>query len=418
MIKHINHQNVTTTPFVAAKARVLSNIQNDDTVILEPNAYANGTNISLDYIDYNSGDPVINKECDIALEQQTLDSLGYEEGITGSANFNSSSDARNADGTYQTLVHRQTKNAFYNSYHNPTEIFGVEHIDFPLSKTLRNLADHFRMFSIPRLIFGDKIQPKSVHFYDTLLDDNVEIFDDGYQNLIAGYNLFSKVQEVRTWPSGSNEILPGTSSCICVTYDNKPRSASVSESGSLDIGFISGSLATYPFTDGTSGVSPSLFSSFYSASLETAPFIEYPSGRVGYLFGSVANEHYTDTPSMGVVSFLSATVLTVVQSGSFEPHDSASITSIGFYSGSLFDTVVWSTGSQDSASVAIVGFYSGSLFQTLVTGSTPGESGSITSIAFYSASVFNTIVVTGYDDYASVTNVGFYTASVWGAPPP
>ena len=139
---------------------------------------------------------------------------------------------------------------------------------------------------------------------------------------------------------------------------------------------------------------------------------------MGYLFGSVANERYTDTPSMGVVSFLSATVLNVVQSGSFEPHDSASITSIGFYSGSLFDAVVWSTGSQDSASLTVVGFYSGSLFQTLVTGSTPGESGSITSVAFYSASVFNTIVVTGYDDYASVTNVGFYTASVWGAPPP
>ena len=77
-----------------------------------------------------------------------------------------------------------------------------------------------------------------------------------------------------------------------------------------------------------------------------------------------------------------------------------------------------STGSQDSASLSVVGFYSGSLFQMLVTGSTPGESGSITSVAFYSASVFNAIVATGYDDYASITNVGFYTASVWGAPPP
>ena len=221
MIKHINHQNVTTTPFVAAKARVLSNIQNDDTVILEPNAYANGTNVSLDYVDYNGGNPIINRECDIALEQQGLDSLGYEEGITGSATFDSASDAQNTDGTYQTLVHRQTKNAFYNSYHNPTEIFGVEHIDFPLSKTLRNLADHFRMFSIPPEVFGDKIQPKSLHFYDTLLDDNVEIFDDGYQNLVAGYNLFSKVQEVRTWPSMSQWIITGsvTASCNCPQYD-------------------------------------------------------------------------------------------------------------------------------------------------------------------------------------------------------
>lgn len=223
MIKHINHQNVSTTPFVAAKARALFNIQGDDVVIAEPNVYPNGTDISLDYVDYNIGDPILNGECNIALEQQGLDSLGYEEGITGSGTFNSASDARNTDGTYKSLVHRQTKNAFYNTYNNPTEIFGVEHIDFPLSKTLRNLSDHFRMFTIPNIVFGDKIQPKSVRLYDTLLDDNVVIFDDGYQNLMGGYNLFSRVQEVRTWPSGAgqqNDVFPGTASCICPTYDS------------------------------------------------------------------------------------------------------------------------------------------------------------------------------------------------------
>ena len=214
MIKHINHQNVSTTPFVAAKARVLSNTQNEDTIILEPNVYASGTNISLDYIDYNSGDPVINRECNIALEQQDADVIQYEEGITGSATFNFASDARNTNGTYKSLVHRQTKNAFYNTYRNPTEIFGVEHIDFPLSKTLRNLSSQFRMFTIPPLVFGDKIQPQSIKFYDTLLDDNVEIFDDGYQNLIAGYNLFSKVQEIRTL---GNFIFPGTSSACIIS---------------------------------------------------------------------------------------------------------------------------------------------------------------------------------------------------------
>jgi hypothetical protein len=445
MIKHINHQNVSTTPFVAAKSRDLSNIQNDDTVILEPNAYPNGTNVSLDYVDFNSGDPIINRECDIALEQQgEIDSLGYEEGITGSANFNSASDPRNTDGTYQSLVYTTTKNAFYNSYRNPTEIFGVEHIDFPLSKTLRNLSDHFRMFTIPRLIFGDKIQPKSVQFYDTLLDDNVSVFDDGYQNLMAGYNLFSKVQEVRILPSGSgaqNEIRPGTASYICVTYDNKPIKASVSdrmsmrmasaagevarytneddESGSLSMGFASGSSITYPFTDGTpSGGRPSLRTSFHSASATTFPFIEHPSGRMGYLFGSVANVHYTDIPSLGLVSFVSASVFTVVLSASFEPHDTASIASIGFYSGSLFDVVVRSSGSQDTASITNMAFYSGSVFNVVVNSSGSADSGSFTSTAFYSGSVFNVIIITSYEDYSGITNVGFYTASVSGAPPP
>jgi len=212
MIKHINHQNVSTTPFVAAKSRDLYNTQNPDSLITEAAVYPDGTHIALDYVNYNSGNPILNRDCDIALEQQDADLIQYEEGITGSGTFNSASDPRNSDGTYKTLVHRQIENAFYNTYRNPTEIFGVEYIDFPLSRTLRNLSDHFRMFTIPRSVFGDKIQPKSVQFSDTSLDDNVEIFDDGYQNLIAGYNMFSKVQEIRTL---GNLVFPGTSSaCI------------------------------------------------------------------------------------------------------------------------------------------------------------------------------------------------------------
>ena len=421
MIKHINHQNVTTTPFVAAKARVLSNIQNADTVILEPNAYAAGTNVSLDYVDYNSGDPVINRECDIALEQQDIDSLGYEEGITGSANFNSASDARNTDGTYKSLVYTTTKNAFYNSYRNPTEIFGVEHIDFPLSKTLRNLSDSFRMFTIPRLIFGDKIQPKSVRFYDTLQDDNVEIFDDGYQNLIAGYNLFSKVQEVRTWPSGAgaqNWINPGTASCDCITIDNLPITVSLHQTASLYTSFASASISNFALTEGSGSTSfPSLYAAFYSGSTQNIPHNDYANIRVGYLFGSVGNTQFTDKPVLGPVAFQAGTVFNTVVSGTV-PGETASLVSIGFYSGSLFDTVVWSSGSNDSGSITSVSFYSGSVFNTLITSNVPSESGSITHVGFYSGSVFYMVITASIADYAGITNVGFYSASVSGPNPP
>jgi hypothetical protein len=219
MIKHINPQNILTSPFIAAKARVLSNTQNSDVVVLEQDGV---TPIALDYVNYNFGSPILNSDCNIALEQQDADAIAYQEGIADTGTFNSESAPRNADGTYKSLVHRTTKNAFYNTYHNPTEIFGVEHIDFALSNTLRNIADQFRIFSLSPLQFGDKIEPKSVRFYDTLLDDNVTIFDDGFQNLVAGFNLFSKVQEVRTWPSGSNPqvILPGTTSYSCPSYDS------------------------------------------------------------------------------------------------------------------------------------------------------------------------------------------------------
>lgn len=219
MIKHINPQNILISPFLTVKSRALSNTQNPDVVILERNGYPDGTAVALDYVDYNFGSPVINNDCNIALEQQESNIAAFQEGAIPTRTFNSQSDAQNADGTYKTLVYQTIKNAFYNTHNNPTQIFGVEHIDFPLSNTLRNLADDFRMFSLPSNIFGDKIQPNSVQFFDTSFDDTVSIFDDGYQNLLAGYNLFSRVQEIRTFPSGSHEqtVLSGSASFSCPT---------------------------------------------------------------------------------------------------------------------------------------------------------------------------------------------------------
>ncbi len=216
MIKHINHQNFLTTPFVTVKSWELLGFQNEQVVLTEPLSGSSSIppySIALDYIDENFGDPILDRECNIALEQQEPDIVLYDEGISGSSDTN-------ADGSDKGLLHRQIKNAFYNEYRNPLEIFGVEHIDFPLSRTVRNLAEQFRMFSIPRMIFGEKLVPNSIYFADTALDDNVIVHDDGYQNIMAGYNLFSKVQEVRIFPSGTNPqiILPGTESCGCVTY--------------------------------------------------------------------------------------------------------------------------------------------------------------------------------------------------------
>jgi hypothetical protein len=417
MIKHINHQNVSTTPFVAAKARALSNIQNADTVILEPNAYPNGTNISLDYVDYNSGDPVINRECDIALEQQGLDSLGYEEGITGSAIFNSAS-AQNTDGTYKSLVHRQTRNAFYNTYHNPTEIFGVEHIDFPLSKTLRNLSSEFRMFTIPRLVFGDKIQPQSLKFYDTLLDDNVAIFDDGYQNLIAGYNLFSKVQEVRTFPSMSQLIITGsaTASYYCPTYQNKIFPTSVTESAFLFLGgstgsgsFSQGHLLDVPLTDSGS----QLLISFLSGSIHNTASADYPSITFGFAYGSILNYvsyEYASVPHF--VSFLSGSYnLTSISMSTIG--ESGSITST-FLSGSLRDNIIYITGSNDSSSVNTT-FLSGSLFDVILIAPTGNDSGSVTLVSFLSGSKFDQVVTfpLQWYDTASVV-IGFNSGSLIG----
>lgn len=217
MIKQLKKTDIMVSPFRANKTRRLFNVQNDSCVILEPlsssiDMYDDET-IVLDYIDYITGTPLLNQDCNIALEQQTEDVAIYEEGISGSLKrYDPDTDSFNFSGTSKLLLYNQMHCAFYNNWHNPTEIFGMENIDFPLAKTNRYLADAFRMFTIPRLVMGDRIQPGSVQFQDTALDDNVRVQDDANGNLIAGDNLFSKVQEVR---GIGNQIYEGTSSYTC-----------------------------------------------------------------------------------------------------------------------------------------------------------------------------------------------------------
>ncbi len=220
MIKHINHQNILTTPFVAAKSWNVSNINNDSFVLMESSGSDGFGDIALEYIDYTTGTPLLNSDCNIVLEQQPSNVLFYEEGITGSGRFDPDTDPKNNDGTYKRLVHNQIKTTFYNSYRNPFAILGTEYIDFSLSNTIRNISDNFRMFNIPRNVFGEKIVPQTVQFEDNNLDDSVTIFDDGYQNLIAGFNLFSKVQEIKTYqtPTSSNRIFNGDANNTCATF--------------------------------------------------------------------------------------------------------------------------------------------------------------------------------------------------------
>jgi len=183
MIKHINHQHFLTTPFVAAKSWHLYNRDPDDLAILEP--MGSDDTVALEYTDYSTDSPFTNTECSIALEQQGSDFINYQEGITGSGKFYPDIEPKNSDGTFKRLVHAQTKAAFYNKYNNPAKIFGVEFIDFPLGNTFRDLSSVARLFNIPQRVFGERIIENSVRLNDIALDDNVEVTDDGYQNLIA-----------------------------------------------------------------------------------------------------------------------------------------------------------------------------------------------------------------------------------------
>lgn len=213
MIKRISHQNLLTTPFVATKDWSLANTINDDLVLLEQSGSGvDQIPVAMEYLDYYLNNPVLNRSCNIALEQQTEDQVFYREGQKLTGAFYPDGDPTNEDGTYKRLIYSQVKEAFYNTRRNPLEIFGMENIDFPLSKTERYLSDVFREFLIPQHFFGDKIKKGSVSVADNALDDNVDIEDDGFGNLVASPNLFSKIQEVR---SLGNTILSGSANVIC-----------------------------------------------------------------------------------------------------------------------------------------------------------------------------------------------------------
>lgn len=217
MIKQISKHDLLVSPFVATKVWDLYNIDNNETLLMEPlsaSVSVPDTNVSLDYIDY-SGTPILNRDCNIALEEQDADLAIFEEGISGSGIFYPSVEEQNQNGSYKRLVYSQVNRAFYNTYRNPLQIFGMENIDFPKSKTNRYIANEFIIFTIPQSIFGDRLLENSIYMYDAGFNDNVIINDDGNGNLVAGTNLFSKVQEIREL---GNEIMDGTSSYTCPSY--------------------------------------------------------------------------------------------------------------------------------------------------------------------------------------------------------
>jgi hypothetical protein len=212
MIKQLGAFDIIVSPLIAETPQRLYNTINDGLVLLEPltgSAPLPDTFVSLDYIDYVVNSQV-NSDCNIALEQQEESTVIYEEGIYNDGTFDPQSDARNLNNTYKKLVYSQIKSTFYNTYNNPFQIFGLEHIDFYLGRTERYISDQFRVFTIPQNMFGDRMVKQTVSLVDNTMDDNVSIVDDGYCNLIASKNLFSKIQEVRNL---GNLIFSGSVSC-------------------------------------------------------------------------------------------------------------------------------------------------------------------------------------------------------------
>jgi hypothetical protein len=355
MIKNINPQNILLTPFIALKDRELFNNESEDLVILEDTG--SETPVALEFIDYSTDDPFLNRACNIALEQQSSDLAIFQEGVSGSGTFYPDSEHQNRDHTYKRLIYSQIKSTFYNTYNNPLQIFGVEYIDFPLSKTFRDISDFIRVFTIPRNIFGERLTEKSIEFFDNSLDDNVIIVDDGYQNLTAGNNLFSKIQEVRKF---GNIIIPGTSSFVC-------------------------------YTDTVTSIIDDL---------------AYPSVRVGFASGLLINQPpYIDT-SVSATTFYTGSIATAVMTGSSSETSSMMVSLL---SGSIFNEVITSSLVLNTSSVMLA-FSSGAIFEEIITSSFSRTSS--LSVTFLSGSIFNQAVTTGFVSATSSMGVTFLSGSI------
>jgi hypothetical protein len=210
MIKQLGKHDRLLSPFVAARGWRLSNVDPQELVLTE--LTGSEEPVALEFIDYSSGEPLINRECNIALEQQASDLAIPEAGEVGTGTFFPDREETNQKtNTFKRLVYDQMRLAFYNDYKNPLQIFGIDNIDFPLSKTNRFLANEFVMFTIPRNVFGDRLSENTIQMFDRTFDDNLIITDDGEGNLIGGVNLFSKVQEIRFF---GNKIFDGDGICI------------------------------------------------------------------------------------------------------------------------------------------------------------------------------------------------------------
>lgn len=237
MLKNFRRNDISTTPFVVSKPWVLTSFHNQNLLLTEE--ISEEIPIAQEFIDYEGGSdlPILNRECNIALEQQVADKVLYEEGEKIEGLFYPDADPVNPTGTYKRLVYNQIKNAFYNDYNDPTKMFGMENIDFQLSNIKKFLADKFRLFSISRNQFGEKMLENSIVLVDNALDDNFEIVDDGNGNIIAKKNLFAKIQEVRKF---QNIIDPNVSSDLCDNYYTDIESRQAGNGGAYGTAGTSG----------------------------------------------------------------------------------------------------------------------------------------------------------------------------------
>jgi hypothetical protein len=222
MLKSLHRNDTQTLPYIATKNWELSNVTNEGLILMEHSG-SDGPPVALEYLNYTPSEPVPSSGCNIALEQQNADAATYKSGLKVNGLFYPNTDPQNPDGTYQRMVYAQVSTMFYNTYRDPTKMWGLEKIDFETAKTKRFISDKFKILEIPQSVFGEKVLENTVIMYDNTTDNDLVITDDGNCNLFAGTNIFSRQQELGEF---TNQFQSGSSNAcdyyFTITVPNPP----------------------------------------------------------------------------------------------------------------------------------------------------------------------------------------------------
>lgn len=369
MIKSLKKYQVQLTPFEATKDWALNNFENQNLLLTEDD-----WPIALEFLDYGDGTelPQSNTFCDIALEQQDDDRATIEEGLKVTGPFYPDTDPQNQDKTYQRPIWYQVRAMFYDNFLNPTQVWGSENIDFELSKTKRKLADKFRLYDLPRNVFGDKMTPKTINLYDNSLDDAFDITDDGNGNLFAGTEIFSHKQEVGDFLNG---FITG-SNHYCDWY------------------WANGEIVYRDY--------PTLTMSFWLGEMIDWLKRDSASVRVGFSIGNVQDFPVIDYPVMSMSfarGYSTQSAFPVIITGSY-PAETSSL-SVSFAYGDSEETVQVITSSFDSSSLS-ASFVSGSYNLTTF----------VETLSFDSTSMNMNFVSGNYNFTTYVQTMSFHSASL------
>ncbi|MHA2406990.1 MAG: hypothetical protein ACXACA_01285, partial [Candidatus Ranarchaeia archaeon] len=221
MIKNLRRSDITVRPFNTFKSWQFGNINPEDVILTE-----DGCPVFTSYLTASSpllcADPEFSSSAISPEQQQVQQDFKIVDGVridghfydTGSAEYTSSTNPLNRDGSYQRLIFNSIESSFYNDFDNPEYLFGVETIDFNSrgrKKEVRKIQNKVRVGQISTKTYGHKIQPNTVRIKDqSNPDETYFLVDDGYTNLVLAdvffrdeFDLSMDTEDPKIYPTSS-----------------------------------------------------------------------------------------------------------------------------------------------------------------------------------------------------------------------